>query len=235
MAQYILPENSMSERNDDVFDVVMVSNKDGSVVDETNPLPVTLGSGNVTITGNVNVGTSVEISNDDGQPIPVNIVVPHPLPGAFHSIDNFDDSGSNVGWKFQDDWNTVFGVRVKPGSGINYSLLDFSITANGGTSAVLGYRWHMNPTLSNGYSWSELDATGIEYVKFDDIDGTPNQITSDTRVHSRALVGRSTEELTQEMKSFPFTDGGAELFLELRRIDGSGTQDMFYHLTFGVN
>jgi hypothetical protein len=53
--------------------------------------------------------------------------------------------------------------------------------------------------------------------------------------HSRAMVGKTTNELTPEMKNFPFTDGGIEMFLEMRRLDGGATQDMFYHLTFGID
>jgi hypothetical protein len=163
-------------------------------------------------------------------------VVPTALPSQFTAIDNYDDKGNNQGWEFQDDWIPLFGLRVKPGSGTEFHLLDFSITLNGGTSVVAGYRWHMNPTLDAAYTWVDLKSTGIQYVKFDDIDGTPNEITSDTMVHSRTLVGKSTSlELTPEMKQFPFTDGGIEMFLEIRRLDGGATQDLFYHLTMGID
>jgi len=166
-----------------------------------------------------------------------NVITPsggHPI-SQFAAIDNYDDAGSNIGWKFQDDWIPVFGLRVKPDSGTEFHLIDFSITLNGGTSVVAGYRWHMNPTLDAAYTWVDLGSTGIQYVKFDDIDGTPNEITSDTMVHSRALVGKSTQDLTPEMKHFPFTDGGIAMFLEIRRLDGGSTQDLFYHLTMGID
>jgi hypothetical protein len=166
-----------------------------------------------------------------------NVITPsggHPI-SNFASIDNYDDAGSNIGWKFQDDWIPAFGIRVKPDSGTEFHLIDFSITLNGGTSVVAGYRWHMNPTLDAAYTWVDLGSTGIQYVKFDDTTGTPNQITSDTMVHSKALVGKSTQDLTPEMKNFPFTDGGIEMFLEIRRLDGGATQDMFYHMTMGID
>ena len=165
-----------------------------------------------------------------------NVMTPsggHPIT-QFAAIDNYDDAGSNVGWKFQDDWIPVFGLRVKPDSGAEFHLLDFSITLNGGTSVVAGYRWHMNPTLDSAYTWVDLNSS-IQYVKFQDIDGTPNEITSNTMVHSKALVGKSTTDLTPEMKTFPFTDGGIEMFLEIRRLDGGATQDLFYHITMGLD
>jgi hypothetical protein len=158
----------------------------------------------------------------------------HPI-SNFAAIDNYDDAGSNVGWKFQDDWIPVFGLRVKPDSGTEFHLIDFSITLNGGASVVAGYRWYMNPTLRDSYTWVDLGSTGIQYVKFEDIDGTPNQITSDSMSHSKAMVGKSTQDLTPEMKNFPFTDGGIEMFLDIRRLDGGATQDMFYHMTMGID
>jgi hypothetical protein len=166
-----------------------------------------------------------------------NVITPsggHPI-SNFAAIDNYDDAGSNAGWRFQDDWIPAFGLRIKPDSGTKFHLIDFSITLNGGTSVVAGYRWHMNPTLDAAYTWVDLGSTGIQYVKFEDIDGTPNQITSNTMVHSKAMVGKSTQDLTPEMKHFPFTDGGIEMFLEIRRLDGGATQDMFYHMTMGID
>ena len=187
-----------------IYEVPMIATKDGEVVSNTNPFPVTID--------------------------------PAHQPSAFASFDNYDDAGSNVGWKFQDDWIPLFGLRVKPDSEAEFHLLDFSITLNGGASVVAGYRWHMNPTLDSAYTWVDLNSS-IQYVKFDDIDGTPNEITSypSTMVHSRALVGKSSSDLTPEMKQFPFTDGGIEMFLEVRRLDGGATQDLFYHLTMGIH
>ena len=187
-----------------IYEVPMIATKDGQVVSNTNPFPVTID--------------------------------PAHQPSAFASFDNYDDAGSNVGWKFQDDWIPLFGLRVKPDSEAEFHLLDFSITLNGGASVVAGYRWHMNPTLDSAYTWVDLNSS-IQYVKFDDIDGTPNEITSypSTMVHSRALVGKSTSDLISEMKQFPFTDGGIEMFLEVRRLDGGATQDLFYHLTMGID
>lgn len=72
MANFRITDNSFGPFGHDrtVFEVNMLATKDGAVVSNTNPLPVTLGSENITITGNVNIGTTVEISNDEGSPIP---------------------------------------------------------------------------------------------------------------------------------------------------------------------
>lgn len=70
MAQYNKNTHLFLENNKTLYEVNMLATKDGGVVSNTNPLPVTLGSENVTITGNVNIGATVEISNDHGSPIP---------------------------------------------------------------------------------------------------------------------------------------------------------------------
>jgi hypothetical protein len=44
--------------------------KDGSIVTSDNPLPVTIGGESITITGEVTIPGSIEISNDHGSPIP---------------------------------------------------------------------------------------------------------------------------------------------------------------------
>lgn len=53
------------------FDTYYTENTGGRGISTSNPLPVTLGSESITITGNVNVGSAVEITNDNGNPIPV--------------------------------------------------------------------------------------------------------------------------------------------------------------------
>ena len=67
---------------------------DGVPVDGTTPLPVTLGSDSITITGSVNVGTTVEISNNEGAPIPINgtVTVVNTHEEALHS--HIDEMGS---------------------------------------------------------------------------------------------------------------------------------------------
>ena len=70
MAQFNKVAQELNGQSKSLFEVMMLANKDGTVCDENNPLHVTLGSENVTITGDVNIGTTVEISNEQGNPIP---------------------------------------------------------------------------------------------------------------------------------------------------------------------
>ena len=70
MAQYIKPQDTQD--GEQRYEVMMLaSGKDGAVVEATNPLPVTLGSETIEITGPVTIPGNVEINNDTGNPIPV--------------------------------------------------------------------------------------------------------------------------------------------------------------------
>jgi hypothetical protein len=56
------------------YEVMMLANgANGEIVTTGNPLPVTLGSNNITITGNVNVGTTVNVSSSPENPVHTHI------------------------------------------------------------------------------------------------------------------------------------------------------------------
>lgn len=156
-----------------------------------------------------------------------------PVPNGFHTFNNFD-TNVNAGFGINGTEIPAFALRVKPGSGTEFNLINMNITANSQDSSVLGYTWHMNPTINNAFSWTDLDGSGIEYVAFDDADGTPNSITGGTKVHSHTLVGKSASELTPEMKTTPFTDGGFTLVLTIKRLDSTAKTDFWFNLTMTV-
>ena len=55
------------------FEVVMLADDEGTTVSSANPLPVTLGSDTITITGSVNVGTVVQVDSSDEDPVHAHI------------------------------------------------------------------------------------------------------------------------------------------------------------------
>ena len=68
MAQYIKPQDIQD--GEQRYEVLMIAaGKDGEVVTATNPFPVTLGSENITITGDVNVGTTVSVTSTPEDPV----------------------------------------------------------------------------------------------------------------------------------------------------------------------
>jgi len=75
MAEYVSQTTDLAgEEGEKRYEIVMLaSGVDGVVVDAASPLPVTLGSENITITGSVNIGTTVEVSSTPEDPVHVHI------------------------------------------------------------------------------------------------------------------------------------------------------------------
>ena len=73
MAQYNANTSEFLNNSKTLFEINMLATESGQPVTNTNPLPVTLGSENITITGNVNVGTTVEVSSTPENPVHTHI------------------------------------------------------------------------------------------------------------------------------------------------------------------
>jgi len=69
MAQYNANTSSFLGQSKSLFEINMLATESGLPVSNTNPLPVTLGSNNITITGSVNIGTTVEVSSTPENPV----------------------------------------------------------------------------------------------------------------------------------------------------------------------
>jgi hypothetical protein len=73
MATFNSGNNALQSGNKSLFEVQMLATPNGHVVSNTNPLPVTLGSSNITITGDVNVGTTVTVQSSPEDPVDMHI------------------------------------------------------------------------------------------------------------------------------------------------------------------
>lgn len=73
MAQFNTANGSFQSQAKTLFEVNQIATKDGNPVSNTNPFPVTLGSENITITGSVNIGTTVEVSSTPENPVHTHI------------------------------------------------------------------------------------------------------------------------------------------------------------------
>jgi hypothetical protein len=70
LAQYRVDNDTFDQAISRRYEVVMLANNaNGEIVSISNPLPVTLGSGNITITGSVNVGTTVNVASSPSNPV----------------------------------------------------------------------------------------------------------------------------------------------------------------------
>lgn len=82
--------------NNEFYEIHGLVTADGELVTAENPLPVTLGSENITINGDVNIPTSVEINNDSGNPIPV--------------VWDYGDGATLIPWEVQVARGKIAGV-----------------------------------------------------------------------------------------------------------------------------
>lgn len=124
MAQFNKNTGTLDPTLSNRYEVVMLANGvSGNVITTSNPLPVTLGSENITITGNVNVGTTVEISNDEGNSIPTHTHIflendqqisnTNPLPVTFQS------ASQGKPWELQVAQGTVANAKFVHIAGYN--------------------------------------------------------------------------------------------------------------------
>ena len=73
MAQFRRDIQQFQKNGNTIFEVVMLASNTGVPISTTNRLPVTLGTGTITITGNVNVGTVVSVNSTPSNPVHTHI------------------------------------------------------------------------------------------------------------------------------------------------------------------
>jgi len=69
MAQFRRDTQQFQKNGNTIFEVVMLSTNTGVPISTTNRLPVSLGTGTITITGNVNVGSVVVVNSSPSNPV----------------------------------------------------------------------------------------------------------------------------------------------------------------------
>ena len=140
-------------------------------ISSSNPLPVTLGSSNITITGDVNVGTSVSVTSTPQDPVhthitevgssgilqdmgipylPVgistfnNIIVIKQSEGSLYSFNNHAIN-TNRGWTMDDTMRPVLSIRVNS-SGTTIvdlaEITEYEIGNNNASQSTIIYEWY---------------------------------------------------------------------------------------------
>lgn len=71
MAQFNKVTQNYRADGKSLYEVVMLSTTSGNPVDANNPLPVTLGSNNITISGNVTIADNIRVNNTVSQGVPI--------------------------------------------------------------------------------------------------------------------------------------------------------------------
>ena len=179
MAQWRADTQTFDQLISRRYEVMMLANNaNGDIVSTANPLPVTLGSENITITGNVNVGTTVNVSSSPENPVHTHItevgtsgnlqVSYLPIGGNVNVTSGFitvsDRSGDlfsfnnhaiNIhrGWTMDDTMRPVVSIRV---SNTETSITDlaeimeYEIGNNNANQSTIVYEWYEGEIAISG-------------------------------------------------------------------------------------
>jgi len=261
MAQYRVETGTLDTRISNHYEVMMLANgANGNIVTTTNPLPVTLGSNNITITGNVNVGTTVNVTSSPSNPVhthvtefgnvnisgtslPVTLsntitVIAEETSGNLFSFNNHDIN-INRGWTMDDTMRPIVSIRV---SNTATSITDlaeiteYEIGNNNANQSTIVYEWYEGEITISGAAipaWTSV-GTKCQYRVYQDkySSNAGNTFTPNDAImrHSGIIIGKNSSG-----DEGPATlKGGATpnmLTLCMRRVDNSTKLDVWFAFT----
>jgi hypothetical protein len=261
MAQFNSDTGALDPKISSRYEVVMLANNaNGDIVSTSNPLPVTLGSNNITITGNVNVGTTVNVSSSPSNPVhthvtefgnvnisgtslPVTLsntitVIAEESSGNLFSFNNHDIN-VHRGWTMDDTMRPVVSIRVSnTATSITdlAEIMEYEIGNNNASQSTIVYEWYEGEIAISGAAipaWTSL-GTKCQYRVYQDKNSTnqSNTFTPNGAImrHSGIIIGKNSDA-----DEGPATlKGGATpnmLTLCMRRVDNSTKLDVWFAFT----
>jgi hypothetical protein len=261
MAQFNSDTGALDPKISSRYEVVMLANNaNGDIVSTSNPLPVTLGSNNITITGNVNVGTTVNVSSSPSNPVhthvtefgnvnisgtslPVTLsntitVIAEESSGNLFSFNNHDIN-VHRGWTMDDTMRPVVSIRVSnTATSITdlAEIMEYEIGNNNASQSTIVYEWYEGEIDISGAAipaWTSL-GTKCQYRVYQDKNSTnqSNTFTPNGAImrHSGIIIGKNSDA-----DEGPATlKGGATsnmLTLCMRRVDNSTKLDVWFAFT----
>ena len=261
MAQFKVETGSYDPKISNHFEVMMLANgANGDVVSTGNPLPVTLGSNNITITGNVNIGTTVNVSSSPSNPVhthvtefgnvnisgtslPVSIsnvitVITQSPSGNLFAFNNHA-TNTNRGWTMDNTMRPVVSVRVSNTATSITNLaeiMEYEIGNNNANQSTIVYEWYEGEITISGAaipSWTSL-GTKCQYRVYEDqySSNQGNTFTKNSAVmrHSGIIIGKNAND-----DEGPATMNGGTtpnmLTLCMRRVDSATKLDVWFAFT----
>ena len=261
MAQFKVETGSYDPKISNHFEVMMLANgANGDVVSTGNPLPVTLGSNNITITGNVNVGTTVNVSSSPSNPVhthitefgnvnisgtslPVSIsnvitVITQSPSGNLFAFNNHA-TNTNRGWTMDNTMRPVVSVRVSnTATSITdlAEILEYEIGNNNANQSTIVYEWYEGEISISGAaipSWTSV-GTKCQYRVYEDqySSNQGNTFTKNSSVmrHSGIIIGKNASG-----DEGPATMNGGStpnmLTLCMKRVDNATKLDVWFAFT----
>jgi len=179
MAQWRADTQAFDQLISRRYEVMMLANNaNGDIVSVTNPLPVTLGSENITITGNVNFVDTVNVSSTPQNPVHTHITevgtsnilnVPYlPIGGNVNVTSGFitfsDKLGNlfsfnnhaintNRGWTMDDTMRPVVSIQVSnTATSITdlAEIMEYEIGNNNASQSTIIYEWYEGEIAISG-------------------------------------------------------------------------------------
>ena len=244
--------------NNEYFETHSLVTSDGAAVTTGNPLPVTLGSENITITGDVNLVDTVSVNSTPEDPVHIHItevgtsgildVAYLPIGGEvsvsnlpaseeiaeLYSFNNFG-TFTHRGWTMSDVLIPMLSIRAKSSATSIVKLLEYELGNNNANSSTVGYVWLENATITGTVpSWTSLN-TEAEYRFYTDDFGsnTPNGFTGGIKRHSGIIIGKNSSA-EEELSSIALEANGVTLTLCVMRLDSATKLDLWFAATVGI-
>lgn len=180
--------------------------------------------------------SSVEVSNDVGNALPVNVTnisaIPVVITPATYTSYQFNNFGvhTNRGWTMDNSQIPMFAVRVKPTTGVTGKISEYDIGNNNANQSTIGYVWYQGASITGAaYSWVDIGTSGLQYAVFTDAYGAnvPNGISGGTSRHSGIIIGK-TSSVEESIGSILLTDGGQNLVIAVQRLDNATKIDVWF-------
>jgi len=261
MAQYKVESGAYDTKISNHFEVMMLANgANGNIVSTSNPLPVTLGSNNITITGDVNVGTTVNVSSSPSNPVhthvtefgnvnisgtslPVTLsntitVIAEEASGNLFSFNNHAIN-TNRGWTMDNTMRPVVSVRVSnTATSITdlAEIMEYEIGNNNANQSTIVYEWYEGEITISGAaipSWTSV-GTKCQYRVYEDqySSNQGNTFTKNSAImrHSGIIIGKNASG-----DEGPATMNGGStpnmLTLCMKRVDNATKLDVWFAFT----
>jgi hypothetical protein len=261
VAQFKVETGALDPKISSHYEVLMLANGvNGNIVSTSNPLPVTLGSSNITITGDVNVGTTVNVSSSPSNPVhthvtefgnvnisgtslPVTLsnvitVIAEEASGNLFSFNNHA-TNTNRGWTMDNTMRPVVSVRVSnTATSITdlAEIVEYEIGNNNANQSTIVYEWYEGEITISGAaipSWTSV-GTKCQYRVYEDqySSNQGNTFTKNSSImrHSGIIIGKNASG-----DEGPATlKGGATpnmLTLCMKRVDNSTKLDVWFAFT----
>ena len=261
MAQWKVETGALDPKISSHYEVMYLANGAfGALVSTTNPLPVSIGSNNINIVGNIAIPTTVNVSSSPSNPVhthvtefgnvnisgtslPVTLsniitVITEAPAGNLFSFNNHADHTSR-GWTMDNTMRPVVSVRVSnTATSITdlAEILEYEIGNNNANQSTIVYEWYEGEITISGAnipSWTSL-GTKCQYRVYEDqySSNQGNTFTKNSAVmrHSGIIIGKNATD-----DEGPATmNGGATpnmLTLCMKRVDNATKLDVWFAFT----